>query len=91
MAKLKNVTMAELKALEDKAFDVSQEAADLHHRGTSGYADKIESPLALASAFAGMSRTLADLSAWCLSKAALQEKEREIERMMTERANKDGG
>lgn len=85
MAKLKNVTAEELKAFEDQCFDVGRVAADLHRRASQGYADTIPGPLSLASSFASMSRTLAELSAWCLMKAALQEQERLIEDRLTQR------
>lgn len=91
MARLKNVTEAELKEAEDKMFEASQLVADLHRRASQGYAEKFAEPISLASSFLSASRTLADMAHYLLLKAALQEQERSIEAMMTERMNKNKG
>lgn len=79
MAKLKNVTLTELKVAENQCFELGQIIGDLHRRASQGYADEIPEPLSLANSFVAMSRTLADMSAWFLMKAALDEQRRMID------------
>lgn len=84
MTKLKNITLDELKKAEDAAFDVAQVVSDLHRRASQGYADEIPEPLQLASSFASVSRAFAEMSAWLLAKAAIQEQKRVLEARLRE-------
>jgi hypothetical protein len=87
MVRLKNVTVDEFKDAEARAFEVSQVIADLHRRAEQGYADPVPNPLELASSFASISRTLAELSAYFLMKAGLDEQRRLIEAQLQKRDN----
>jgi hypothetical protein len=77
MPKLQIVTLEELKAAEDAAFEVSQTIAGLLRR--VDYMGEIEKPLGFASSFLSMSRTAADLAAHFIVQSKMQEMTREIE------------
>lgn len=80
MAKLKNVTLEELKAL-DEATDVSI-FWDIANRIEKGYCDNLETPAELALTFLGVSRASADLASKILLKAQMQEQKRELQALL---------
>lgn len=90
MAKLKNVTLDEIKELEDRTQELQGDIADIYRRASQGYADELEGPLGFASSFAAASRTMADLSSWFLMKGALREQERELHAKLSARFAQGG-
>lgn len=85
MAKLKSVTLEQIKELEARAQDLQGDVAEAYRRASQGYADEFAEPLGFASSFASASRTMADLSSWFLMKGALVEQERELHATLSAR------
>ena len=71
MARLKNVSDAEISALVEQGFDIAQTAGDVEKRVGQGYCDEIAEPIRKAAGLISASRALADLAAVLLMKAQL--------------------
>ena len=85
MAKLKNVTAAELMAVKEKVFDVGQDAGDLARKADLGYAREAiaelavhedTTPVRLASEFLSAARAMTELAHHLLVQASLVEQRR---------------
>jgi hypothetical protein len=85
MAKLKNVDAQELKAANDAAGDLIQTLHDLTNRIEKMYVDAIDNPLMHARTFNSLCRASAEMVTMLLSKHAMQEQRREIDRITAER------
>ena len=88
MPKLQNVTNAEITAAVERVYDLHQELLDLANRVGQGYCDPIEKPIEAARALNSVIRSAADLQIALMTKAALDEQRRDVERLLTERAGK---
>lgn len=85
MAKLKALTTEELKAAQERAFDVGQEMTDLSRRLESNIDVPIEDPVDAARTFSTVARNAADLAAKLLFRLSLQEKHAELEALRRKR------
>lgn len=85
MPKLKNVTVEDLRKAEAETDESSQMLHDMADRIVKGYVDVIDKPIELARHFLSLSRSASDLAAALLTKAALQELERETRAMLEAR------
>lgn len=88
MAKLKNVTEAEISALTERAEILLASLHDVTNRIEKSYCDDLQNPVSAARTFAVVSRAAADLTVHLLARNAMQEQKRDIERMLKERDSK---
>ena len=85
MAKLKNVTEAEILAARDAIYEVLDPVNDLRHRLEKGYCDDLQSPVEFARSFAIMARACSDVVVHLLAKSGMQEQKAEMDALMAER------
>lgn len=90
MAKLKNVTEAEIKGVIDATDTSLQDMHDIIHRMQTGYCDQITNPAQLAKNYAVLAQATAEMAKLILVKLAMQEQKAELEVLLKERAALEG-
>lgn len=86
MPKLKNVTAAEIKALQDQTDGILGDIQDIADRIEKGYCDEIAEPAATARHFNAVARAAQNMVMMMLIKLAMQEQKAEIEKLYRQKA-----
>ena len=84
MAKLKQVTDDDMKAVTQRADEFSQEMVDIARRFNSAAGADLSDPLALISTFACLSREAADMAVQLLAQHRMNEQRKEITRLQAD-------